>query len=51
MTDAVLEDNAEAPAKDGFEKEASNETAGADGLFDALVTADGGGGSSSSSSI
>ena len=49
--DAVPEDGAEAPAKDGFEKEVSSGTAGGNRLFDALATADGGGGSSSSSSI
>ena len=48
--DAAPEDNAEAPAKEGFEEETWNRTAGADGLFDALATADGEGGSSSSSS-
>ena len=50
-TDAVSEDNAEAPAKDGFEEEALNGTSEADKLFNALATADRGGDSSSSSSI
>ena len=49
--DAVPEDDAETPANDGFEEEASNGTAGADRLFDALAIADGGGDSSFSSSI
>ena len=51
VTDAVLEDATEAPAKGGFKEEASNGTAGTDGLFNALAKAYGGGGSSSSSSI
>ena len=47
MTDAVPEDNAEAPAKDSFEEEVLGGTAGADGLSDTLATTDGGGGTSS----
>ena len=51
VADAVSEDDAETPANDGFEEEASNGTAGADGLFDTLATANGGSDSSSSSLI
>ena len=49
-TDAASADDAKAQAKDSFEEEAADGTAGADWLFNALVAADGGGGSSSSSS-
>ena len=47
VTDAVLADNVEAPAKDNSQEEAADGTAGADGLSDALTTTEGGGGSSS----
>ena len=50
-TDAAPEDAAKAPAKEGFEREAVDGTAGVDRLFDTLATADRGGDSSSSSSI
>ena len=46
-TDVVLADNAGAPAKDDSQEEAADGTKGGNGLFDALVTADGGDGSSS----
>ena len=46
--DTAPADDAEAQAKDSFEEEAADGAAGADGLFEALATADGGGGSSSS---
>ena len=46
-TDAASEDNDEAPTKDSFNEEASDGTAGADGLSNALAMTDGGGGSSS----
>ena len=49
-TDAAPADNAEAQAKESFEEKAVGETAGADWLFNAHVTADRGGGSSCSSS-
>ena len=49
-TDAAPADDAKAQAKGSFKEEAADGTAGADWLFNALVTADGGGGSSSSSS-
>ena len=46
--DAALSDNDEAQAKDSFEEEAPDGTAGADTLFETLAAADGGGGFSSS---
>ena len=49
-TDTALANDIEAPANDGSEEEAADGTAGGDGLFGALATADGGGGSSSYSS-
>ena len=49
-TNAAPADNTEALAKEGSQEEAANGTAGGNGLFNALATADGGGGSSSSSS-
>ena len=45
-TDAVPTDNAEAPSKDDSQEEASDGTAGGDGLSDALATTDRGDGSS-----
>ena len=42
--------DAKAQAKDSFEEETADETAGANWLFNSLITADGGGGSYSLSS-
>ena len=49
-TNAAPTDDTKSLAKDGSQKEAGDGTAGSDGLFNALTTADRGGGSLSSSS-
>ena len=49
-TDVAPADNVKAQAKDSLEEEEADGTAGANWLFNALVTADGEDGSSSSSS-
>ena len=51
LTTKAATDNAEAPAEVGLEEEATDGTAGADKLFNAVATADGGGSSFSFSSI
>ena len=51
LTTTTATDDAEASTKVGLEEAAADGTAGADGPFDALATADGGGSSSSSSSL
>ena len=38
LTPTTATDDAEAPVNDGLEEEAADEIAGADGIFDALVT-------------
>ena len=48
--DVAPADDVKAQAKDSLEEEVTDGTAGADWLFNALVTADGEGGTSSSSS-